>query len=89
MSYEKTVVPQLPYLRRRAIQLTHNREKAEDLVQDTCLRALRSFQKFQAGTNAQAWLSRILKNLFINEWRRAHGKIHILLDSLEETPARS
>ncbi len=88
-SYEETVVPQIPYLRRRAIQLTHNREKAEDLVQETCLRALRSFQQFQTGTNAQAWLSRILKNLFINEWRRAHGRIQVLLDSLEETPPPS
>ena len=77
MSYEETVVPQIPFLRRRAIQLTRNRAKADDLVQDTCLRALRSFQQFQEGTNVKAWLSRILKNLFINEWRREHGKTQV------------
>ena len=89
MSYEETVLPQIPFLRRRAIQLTRNRAKADDLVQDTCLRALRSFQQFQEGTNVQAWLSRILKNLFINEWRRDHGRVQVLLDSLEETPPAS
>ena len=86
-SYKEIVVPQIPYLRRRAVQLTHNREEAEDLVQETCLRALRSFRRFQVGTNARAWLSRILKNLFINEWRRTHGKVPVsflVLD--EETP---
>ena len=72
-SYEATVVPQIAFLRRRAIGLTRNPDEADDLVQETCLRALRFFHQFEPGTNARAWLARILKNTFISMRQGGNG----------------
>jgi RNA polymerase sigma-70 factor (ECF subfamily) len=55
---------------RTALRLTRNRSNAEDLLQETFLRAWRSFHTFQAGTNARAWLYRILMNAHIDAYRR-------------------
>lgn len=57
-------------LRRAAMRLTSSPEDAEDLFQETCLRALRSCGQFHAGSNCRAWLHRIQKNLFISNYRR-------------------
>ena len=59
------------YLTRLAASLTHHREDAEDLVQETLLRAYRFHDRFEPGTNLRAWLTRILKNSFINTRRQA------------------
>lgn len=48
-----------------ACWLTHNREEAEDLVQETYAKALKGFSSFQAGTNFRAWMYRILRNTFL------------------------
>jgi RNA polymerase sigma-70 factor, ECF subfamily len=53
-----------------ALRLTKNQGDAEDLVQDTFLRAYRFFDKFERGTNIKAWLFKILTNTFINRYRR-------------------
>ncbi len=53
-----------------ALRLTKNDRDAEDLVQDTFLRAYRFFDKFERGTNMKAWLFKILTNTFINRYRR-------------------
>lgn len=53
-----------------ALRLTKNERDAEDLVQDTFLRAFRFFDKFERGTNMKAWLFKILTNTFINKYRR-------------------
>lgn len=53
-----------------AFHLTLNEDNAKDLVQDTYLRAFRFIDSFQKGTNAKAWLFRILKNNFINNFRK-------------------
>ena len=58
-----------PQLYSAAMRLTRNSADAEDLVQDTYLRAWRSFSSFQDGTNLRAWLYRILTNSFINKYR--------------------
>ena len=58
-----------PQLYSAAMRLTRNSADAEDLVQDTYLRAWRSFNTFQEGTNLRAWLYRILTNSFINKYR--------------------
>ena len=58
-----------PQLYSAALRLTRNSADAEDLVQDTYLRAWRSFATFQEGTNLRAWLYRILTNSFINTYR--------------------
>jgi RNA polymerase sigma-70 factor, ECF subfamily len=58
-----------PQLYSAAMRLAHNSADAEDLVQETYLKAYRSFGTFQEGTNLRAWLYRILTNTFINSYR--------------------
>jgi RNA polymerase sigma-70 factor (ECF subfamily) len=58
-----------PQLYSAALRMTRNQADAEDLVQDTYLRAYRSFESFEVGTNLRAWLFRILTNAFINRYR--------------------
>jgi RNA polymerase sigma-70 factor, ECF subfamily len=52
-----------------ALRLTRNRAEAEDVVQEACLRAFRSFDRFNPGTNCRAWLFTILRNVFLNRVR--------------------
>ncbi|HWL45074.1 MAG TPA: sigma-70 family RNA polymerase sigma factor [Ilumatobacter sp.] len=58
-----------PQLYSGALRMTRNQADAEDLVQDTYLRAYRSFHTFQDGTNLRAWLFRIMTNAYINKYR--------------------
>jgi RNA polymerase sigma-70 factor, ECF subfamily len=64
-------MPHLRSLLRVARRLTMNRGATEDLVQDTMLLAWRSFHRFEPGTNARAWLFRILFNVFHSDGRKA------------------
>jgi RNA polymerase sigma-70 factor (ECF subfamily) len=64
-----------PMLQRYALQLTGNPETARDLVQDTLLRALRSFHQLQPGTNPAAWLITILTRLFYDHLK--HQKVEL------------
>ncbi len=68
--FEKDVLPLLPSLYPAALRLTRNPADAEDLVQETYLRAYRGFAGFQEGTNLKAWMYRILTNTFINAYRK-------------------
>lgn len=74
-TFERNVVPLRPELLRTAMRLTGNRFDAEDLVQDTLLRAYRGYSTFTAGTNTRAWLHRILKNTWINNFRAAQRRL--------------
>jgi RNA polymerase sigma-70 factor (ECF subfamily) len=68
--FERDVVPLLNGLYASAMRMTRNPTDAEDLVQETVLRAYRGFAGFQEGTNLKAWLYRILTNSFINTYRK-------------------
>ena len=68
--YEALVVPHMRGLYGAALRMTRNEGDAEDLVQDTLVRAYRFFDRFEQGTNIKAWLFRILTNTFINKYRR-------------------
>jgi RNA polymerase sigma-70 factor (ECF subfamily) len=68
--FEREVLPILPNLYGAALRLTRNPQDAEDLVQETFLRAYRGFAGFQEGTNLRAWMYRILTNTFINTYRK-------------------
>ncbi len=59
----------MPALYAAAMRMTRNKSDAEDLVQETYLKAYRAFASFQEGTNLRAWLYRILTNTFINIYR--------------------
>jgi RNA polymerase sigma-70 factor (ECF subfamily) len=65
----------LTALRAYAISLTHDMTRAEDLVQETVLRAISKQEKFEAGTNLQAWLSTILRNLFFSAHRKTQREV--------------
>jgi RNA polymerase sigma-70 factor, ECF subfamily len=69
-SFEREALPHLDVLYRVALRLAGDPSAAEDLVQDTMLRAFRGWSGYRPGTNARAWLLTILRNTFINEYRR-------------------
>lgn len=69
-TFEKEMVVLYPTLMRFARSFTHNETAAEDLVQETFLKALRNRHQFKPGTNLQAWLYTILRNQFRNNYRR-------------------
>jgi RNA polymerase sigma-70 factor (ECF subfamily) len=68
--FDRDVLPLLPSLYGAALRMTRNPSDAEDLVQETTLRAYRGFASFEEGTNLKAWLYRILTNSFINTYRK-------------------
>ena len=68
------LVHQIPHLRRFAISLLRNRDRADDLVQDCLARALAKKGSFRAGSNLRSWLFAILHNLFIDGHRRNGGR---------------
>jgi RNA polymerase sigma-70 factor (ECF subfamily) len=70
VSFQSEALVHLDAVYRVALRLTGNPADAEDLVQETMLRAYRSWDRFTLGTNAKGWLLTILRNLFINEYRR-------------------
>jgi len=70
IEFEREAMPHLPLLRNYANKMTMNELDADDLVQETYMRAFRFFHKFEKGTNCKAWLFRIMKNLFINNYRK-------------------
>ncbi len=70
--FKKVMMPYADALFNYAMYLTNDREQSGDLLQDTFIKAYRFFDKFEQGTNAKAWLYRIMKNTFINEYRRKH-----------------
>ncbi len=68
--FERETLEHLDALYRTALRMTGHAQDAEDLVQETYLRAFRAFDRFQPGTNARAWLFKILTNAFINSYRK-------------------
>ncbi|MFA0758260.1 MAG: hypothetical protein KEFWMYNX_000654 [Candidatus Fervidibacter sp.] len=73
--FEAAVLPLREKLRRLALRLTQSPESAEDLVQETLLRAFQRFGRFRRGTNLWAWLMRILLNLFISHYRQQQRSV--------------
>jgi RNA polymerase sigma-70 factor (ECF subfamily) len=68
--FEREALPFLDQLYAAAMRMTRNPSDAEDLVQETYLKAFAAFHQFEAGTNLKAWLYRILTNTYINSYRR-------------------
>ena len=72
--FEAAAIPYLDGLYNMAFRLTRNAEDAEDLIQETYLKAYKHYDKFEAGTNLKAWLFRIMKNTFINGYRKKQSQ---------------
>src|ERR1700754_4344657 len=68
--FETEALVHLDSLYAHALRLTRSQADAEDLVQDTFVRALRFYERFERGTNLKAWLLRIQFNGFVNKYRR-------------------
>jgi len=84
LNFDKMMEQELAPLRNYALSLTHDMDDTKDLVQDTILKAYRYRENFKAGTNLRGWLYTILKNSFINNYRR-NQKRNTFLDSTENT----
>lgn len=69
-AFETEIMPHLNALQSFALKMTNDQEDSEDLLQDTLLKAFRFFDRFEKGTNAKAWLFQIMKNSFINNYRK-------------------
>jgi RNA polymerase sigma-70 factor (ECF subfamily) len=74
-SLRNDLLAALPSLRAFAISLTHDHHRADDLVQDTIMRAWRAIDRFEPGTNLNAWLFTILRNLFHSEYRKKKREV--------------
>ena len=81
--FERDALQHLDALYRTALRMTRNPQDAEDLVQETYLRAYRFFDKFEPGTNLRAWLFKILTNSYINRYRKQATEPRV--DSLDDS----
>lgn len=82
--FDREALPFMRELYGAALRMTRNPSDAEDLVQETFLRAYRGFAGFEEGTNIRAWLHRILSNAFINTYRKKQRQPQTVSD--EEVP---
>src|SRR5277367_3340949 len=82
--FEELAMPLLDSLYNFACWLERNQSDAEDLVQETYLKALRHFKSFQPGTNFRAWMYRILRNTFLTSRTGLRAASTVSLDSEEE-----
>nr|WP_141741432.1 sigma-70 family RNA polymerase sigma factor [Corynebacterium sp. HMSC05E07] len=72
--FEEQALPLLDQLYGGAMRLTRNPQDAEDLIQETYLKAYKNFSSFKQGTNLKAWLYRIMTNTYINSYRKAQRR---------------
>src|SRR5205823_172514 len=87
--FAEQAMPFMSALYAAALRMTRNPSDAEDLVQETFLRAYRGFEGFHEGTNLKAWLYKILTNTFINQYRaKKRRPDHVDLDDVEEGRCR-
>jgi len=87
--FEELAMPLFDSLYNFARWLVHNSSDAEDLVQETYLKALRSFASFQPGTNFRAWMFRILRNTFLSSCSTLDRRMTVATESEEDFPVSS
>src|SRR6201996_2789153 len=86
VSFEELAVPLFDQLYNFAHWLTRDRSEAEDLVQETYIKALRGFSSFQLGTNFRAWMYRILRNTFLTSRTGLKAAMTVSLDEDADGP---
>ncbi|MBS1510033.1 MAG: RNA polymerase sigma factor [Bacteroidetes bacterium] len=79
IEFNQSIISNAEYLKPFAITLTRDNESAKDLLQETMFRALANQDKYNTGTNIKAWLYTIMRNIFINDYRR-RAKQQIIYD---------
>jgi RNA polymerase sigma factor (sigma-70 family) len=87
--FEELAMPLFPSLHNFARWLAQNPNDAEDLVQEAYLKALRSFDSFEAGTNFRAWIFQILKNTFLGSRSKLEWRMTQAMECEEDLPATS
>jgi len=86
VGFEELAMPLFDSLYNFARWLVHNSIDAEDLVQETYLKALRSFASFQPDTNFRAWIFQILRNTFLSSRSKLEQRMTVAMDSEEDGP---
>jgi RNA polymerase sigma-70 factor (ECF subfamily) len=84
--FEELAMPLFDALYNFARWLAHDSNDAEDLVQETYLKALRGFASFQSGTNFRAWIFQILRNSFLSSRSKLDRRMTVAMDSEEDGP---
>ena len=79
-AFHEEAVPHIDALYGTALRLTKSESDAEDLIQETMLKAFRYFDKYENGTNCKAWLFKIMHNTFINRYRKKQKRKEYLID---------
>jgi RNA polymerase sigma factor (sigma-70 family) len=85
-AFDELAMPLFDSLYNFARWLVHNSNDAEDLVQETYLKALRSFASFRSGTNFRAWIFQILRNTFLSSCSKLEQRMTVVMDSEEDFP---
>src|ERR1700745_3570950 len=88
-SFQELAMPLFDQLYNFAHWLTRNREEAEDLVQETYVKALKGFSSFHMGTNFREWMYRILRNTFLTSRTGLKATMTVPLDSEEDEPEQA
>ena len=87
--FEELAMPLFDSLYNFARWLSQNQNDAEDLVQETYLKALRSYASFEPGTNFRPWIFQILKNTFLSSRSKLERRMTLAMDTEEDLPATS
>jgi RNA polymerase sigma factor (sigma-70 family) len=87
--FEELAIPLFDSLYNFARWLAQNQNDAEDIVQETYLKAFRSFASFEPGTNFRAWIFQILKNTFLGSCSKLERRMTLAMDSEEDLPTTS
>lgn len=83
--FEAEALPHMDALLRTALRMTKNQTDAEDLVQETMVKAYRFWDKFESGSNCRAWLFKIMTNIFINEYRsKSRTPVSVNMDDIDD-----
>lgn len=95
--FQSEALPHMDFLYNYALRMTYNSTDAEDLVQETFLKAFRFWDSYEKGTNIRAWLFRIMKNAYINRYRKEkkepetveYDEVENFYNSVRETASES
>jgi RNA polymerase sigma-70 factor (ECF subfamily) len=84
-AFEIEALPHMDALLRTALRMTKNESDAEDLVQETYVKAYRFWDKFELGSNCRAWLFKIMTNIFINDYRsKSRSPMALNVDEIDD-----